>query len=139
MADIERLDRALAYIEAHPEQHDQGVWLKKVDCGTAACLAGWVVVQEYPQAGFVKTAYDYGDRFSMVGINPQDEPVYVHLTATELLDINGEQADELFNEFNTLQHLKRMRDLLAADPGVGWKALREVREGGADGDADDRD
>jgi uncharacterized protein YjbI with pentapeptide repeats len=34
---IELLDRALAHIDAHPEQWDQTAW-----CGTAQCIAGWV-------------------------------------------------------------------------------------------------
>ena len=38
--------RVLDHIDAHPDQHDQHVWIERVmsggkDCGTAACLAGW--------------------------------------------------------------------------------------------------
>jgi|GEM_PF-3357940 hypothetical protein len=34
--------RVLDHIDAHPEQHDQGTWIKVgTDCGTVACFAGW--------------------------------------------------------------------------------------------------
>jgi hypothetical protein len=37
--------RVLDHIDAHPEQHDQNVWVEEGrDCGTAACLAGWAVL-----------------------------------------------------------------------------------------------
>lgn len=39
---IEKLDEAIAYIEEHPEEHDQSYWFQKKDCGTAMCLAGTI-------------------------------------------------------------------------------------------------
>lgn len=39
MADIAKLDAALAYIEEHPEEWEQGNWGVKKPCGTAGCLA----------------------------------------------------------------------------------------------------
>lgn len=40
MANIEALEETLAFIEAHPEQHDQSEWGRKTECGTTACFAG---------------------------------------------------------------------------------------------------
>lgn len=128
MADIERLNRALAHIEAHPEQHDQGVWLRKVDCGTAACLAGWVVIQEYPEAGFVRDRYDIGNTYSRVDILPEGKAPLVDEVAFQLLGITSDQADVLFDERNTIGHLKAMRDLLAADENVYGDELEAVRD-----------
>lgn len=128
MVDIERLNRALAHIEAHPEQHDQGVWLRKVDCGTAACLAGWVVIQEYPEAGFVRDRYDIGNTYSRVDILPEGEAPLVDEVASQLLGITSDQADALFDESNTIGHLRAMRDLLAADENVYGDELEAVRE-----------
>ncbi len=33
----ELLDQVMAHIKAHPEQHDQGVWIEEETCGTTAC------------------------------------------------------------------------------------------------------
>jgi hypothetical protein len=138
MADIERLDRALDYIERHPEQHDQGVWMRgttadgKVDCGTAACLAGWVVAQAHPDAVFVPDKLDLSPRMrhirmhSAVRIGDQVEPVADQ--ARKLLDINEYQAQALFSAGNDLGDLRRMRNLLAEDPDVSGGALAD--EGG---------
>jgi hypothetical protein len=36
--------RVLDHIDAHPEQWDQGIYIRKAECGTAACFAGWTVL-----------------------------------------------------------------------------------------------
>jgi hypothetical protein len=38
------LDAALAYIDAHPDEWDQSTWM----CGTSACVAGRIVLQNVP-------------------------------------------------------------------------------------------
>src|SRR3954465_6086495 len=35
--------RVLDHIDADPASWDQGRWIKKTDCGTVACFAGWAV------------------------------------------------------------------------------------------------
>jgi hypothetical protein len=142
MADIERLDRALAHIEAHPEQHDQGVWLRTPDgdgavsCGTTACVAGWVVAQAHPDAVFVPDELDRAARTRMhsaVRIGDQVEPIPSR--AQRLLGINSSQADALFRAGNDLDDLKRMRDMLAEDPDVSGSDL--ALEGGGEYDWED--
>jgi hypothetical protein len=123
MADIERLDRALAHIEAHPEQHDQDVWLRdttaggKVDCGTAGCLAGWVVAQAHPEASFIRA--DDADKAPGACSRVEIEPGVVRPIedyAQQLLDISKGQAVALFMPGNTVETLKGMRNILAAQP-----------------------
>lgn len=38
------LRRVLTYITEHPDEHDQGNWAVRTECGTAYCLAGHTVV-----------------------------------------------------------------------------------------------
>ena len=38
------LDAALAHIDAHPDEWDQSAWV----CGTSACVAGRIVLQNVP-------------------------------------------------------------------------------------------
>jgi hypothetical protein len=127
MVDIERLDGALAWIEAHPEQHDQGVWVRgvvdgRVDCGTTACLAGWVVAQAHPDAVFIPDKLDLSPRMRHIRMHSAvrigDKAESVSDQARQLLGINDAQADALFSASNDLDDLKRMRDMLAKDPNV---------------------
>jgi hypothetical protein len=139
MIDIERLDRALAYIEAHPEQHNQGVWLSspvpKVDCGTAACLAGWVMLQEYPEAVFEQDRYDHGPTYSKVR-EPYGEQMDVEATARKLLGLDHGQAGVLFAPENDLAALKRLRNVLATDPQASHEALVDAAESADDEDVE---
>lgn len=120
MPDIERLDRALAHIEAHPEQHNQGAWVQspgdRVNCGTAACLAGWVVIQEHPEATFVRDKWDVGDTYSHVRIGPDGPTHLIERLAAALLDVDEQRAGQLFCAGNDLDVLKAMRNLLREDP-----------------------
>jgi hypothetical protein len=36
--------KVLDHIDAHPQQWRQGWWFTELDCGTAACFAGWACV-----------------------------------------------------------------------------------------------
>lgn len=38
------LTRVRDHIRAHPEQHDQFYWVRKSECGTTGCIAGWAVL-----------------------------------------------------------------------------------------------
>lgn len=126
MADIARFDRALDHIEAHPERHEQGVWVRKsVNCGTAGCIAGWVVVQEYPDAEFVQDSHDHGGSYSSVALPGGVESI--EQVARGLLGIDTGQGDALFASGNTLDELRAMRDLLAERPDVPGYNLADLR------------
>lgn len=36
--------KVLDHIDADPKSWDQGLWVRKTDCGTVACFAGWAVL-----------------------------------------------------------------------------------------------
>lgn len=147
MVDIERLDRALAHIEAHPEQHDQGVWARnvgddgKVNCGTAGCLAGWVVAQDDPDARFIRDDLDEqipGNTYSQVQTGT-GKVESVEGRAQRLLGLNLEQGRALFGADNTVEHLREMRDMLAENPRVPGYDLATVSDGDGGYDWEDGD
>lgn len=44
MPDMELIERTMAHIVDHPEQHNQGtVWLDYGSCGTPGCFIGWAM------------------------------------------------------------------------------------------------
>lgn len=137
--DLEALDEALAYIQAHPEQWNQDTWR----CSTSMCLAGWVGELggatwltdhdgRTPDGGEVLTADGLGlgltahDLVKAVGetavISWLDaevrDAVGVAEWARRRLGLREDQAAELFEGSNTLADLKAMRDRLAADPSA---------------------
>lgn len=113
---LEKLDEAIAWIEAHPEDHSQSSYFARGSCGTTACLAGtvavlagwrpdwtrpdwsddpgaWETTGRVRRAGAVSTAWD---------------------VAAEVLDIDPRQATDLFIHAGDLEDIKRIRDECAA-------------------------
>ena len=124
--DLERLNRALAYIEAHPERHMQSAWLVKLTCGTGGCIAGWVTMEEYPAGtpeGFLVEGH-LGETYSRLNVG--DRTVEVPDEAASLLGVTAAQSDVLFYGNNTLGDLKAMRDALAANPTAPASDLMRV-------------
>lgn len=84
----DEIDDILDYIEAHPEEWDQETYIKKRDCGTVYCVAGFAVVRKYHHI----------DEWGM-GVWDQ---------AKDILGLNTDQATWLFARWNTLDDLRRI-------------------------------
>lgn len=119
---VELLQRTMAYIEAHPEQHDQGEWVeRKPECGTAACFAGWAAILEFGEGVIV----DDGEMFSFRLPEPysrRDDGLFPLMSqqAARLLGLSSVQADTLFNAWNTRGMLRAMvNDLVATGDLAG--------------------
>jgi len=95
MPDFERLDAVLAYHDAHPDEHDQGVFGSWTVCGTTCCTAGRAVIMFAPER--VKWI---PDRFLEPGgmkLDPlPDGSTPIDELASSLLGLTQEQAVELF-------------------------------------------
>lgn len=109
---VELLDRTLAYIEAHPEEWDQGNWR----CGTGMCFAGWAVTL----AGR-EWAGDPGGPAGELLVRKPDEPRFAHTLniGEDRIHVEDAAANELglteddrdmFNDDKTLYDL---RDIVA--------------------------
>lgn len=98
---------AIDKILAHPELHDQGVWLKQTECGTAGCLAGHVTLLagDTPTTWHVDSfGFDTGIGESVIS-SATGRRRLVSARARELLYITDGQADELFNDGNSVGYL----------------------------------
>lgn len=105
---LDKLDQAIAYIEAHPEEHDQGLWFGERGCGTTACLAGTVAVLN----GWVPV-FEHGEARD---VEKDGERAYVGNVATELLglDPDGGERDYLFFVAADIDDIKQFRTEYAA-------------------------
>jgi hypothetical protein len=90
----DRLTAVLAHIEQHPEQHDQGFWSMRTDCGTTACAAGWTVLLYAPNERFSYNSDGEASDFLMSSENIPD-------LARQLLGLNFVEQWALFYDANT--------------------------------------
>lgn len=101
----------LDYIDAHPEQHDQDVWIQEKECGTAGCFAGWATLLsgDRPNTNHEDDAEAETVWVAVAGV---DTSQYIPARAAELLGISfDEQAtwgNRLFNATNTREDLGRL-------------------------------
>lgn len=123
MANIELLDRVIAHIEANPEAWDQRQWAIQMPCRTAFCLAGWTVHIAHPDAQ--PEWSDVTHEAFGVTIPGDLMPYWSYFNlASQDLDLTTGQASMLFDELRTLAEIKKIRDLVAADPM--WRAYCQV-------------
>jgi hypothetical protein len=123
---LEALNAAIAHIEKNPEEWRQDSWFYQGDggCGTAACLAGTVVLQ----AGWKPTAWSTagdGSRSSAEAVR-DGEHQDVEEIAMEILcgdrsawkdpDYTPDEqtCQDLFEARNSLDDIKTIRDEIAA-------------------------
>lgn len=100
--------RVLDQIDADPKSWDQSEWYREEGCGTVACFAGWAVkfggydiaLSEEQPALFGIPAHRFG-RY-VHGVAGRRSFPYV---AAEILRIDIEQADDLFDGSNTRENL----------------------------------
>jgi hypothetical protein len=115
---LEKLDEAIAYIEANPAEHRQQYWFtKRADCGTAFCLAGAIVFLAGWQPAWGKHPADRPNEASIVSRDGQHRDVQE--LAVEILapDTRRERVlvDEMFSALNTFDHIKELRAELAGE------------------------
>lgn len=94
---------------------DQEIWGVEKSCGTAYCIAGKVAAN----AGWRPA----DGSFSML----EKDGVYelTSCVATEILGIDHEDAEYLFNAENSLKELKEIRDAIARRNGHPTKWSRK--------------
>jgi hypothetical protein len=95
----------LDHIDAHPEQWRQGWWLTKLDCGTAACFAGWACILSGDKPVLDDPDED-GDEieFSLVEL-VDGSKAHIEERAAQLLGIGPDRAYNLFSADNSRKDL----------------------------------
>lgn len=133
-AQAEYLFNTLVWLTAHPDKHNQGVYIKvnqvvfdtraeaeaAWNCGTAACLAGHAViydgwrprvVEHLPCFADEKPSFWLSDVFVTKG---DDEQMYsVDEVANQLFGLNDEEGEYLYDERNTIDDLWRIAEELS--------------------------
>ncbi len=105
--------RVLDHIDANPDSWDQGLWLKRTDCGTAGCFAGWacMLAGDEPSFRFI-------DSLRTDFVEVDGDRVYVEDRAADRLGITPELADALFHPANTREVLGDMvAEIFGPRPG----------------------
>lgn len=108
---IDRLRSVRTRVENEDGWNQKHWAIKRPDCGTSYCVAGWV-------------CHDNGDQFEWTNtlFGPRAEVAYyveggnveVYTRARELLGIDDEKADELFDPCNSKEDVLRLIDALIA-------------------------
>lgn len=125
--DVELLEEAMSFIEAHPEMHEQAHWFNP--CKTAFCFAGHVAVLSGVESP-ISAGLEIGDIWGVTADGKSvamddDADACVHggtrhvsYYAQSLLGLTFQQGDALFSAYNTREVLRHLVDVLKADPEV---------------------
>lgn len=112
MPNIELLEKTMQYIEDHPEQHEQSLWLSQATpgCATAACFAGWACLLDGYEAVAWERWYRAGIDLISFNVRKSDSLVNSHPRelGQALLGLSDADAWVLFYGTNTLDQLKLM-------------------------------
>jgi hypothetical protein len=109
MKNYDLMDETVDYIEAFPEDWDQGEWV--APCGTALCFAGNAALLAHPTY-----MLELDDSYNLTGnlLNRKRERVgFISEVAERDLGLDGWEADDLFNGSNSLSQIKQII--------AGWK------------------
>jgi hypothetical protein len=112
MINVPLLRKELEYITAHPEEHDQLIWLRnrfegENRCGTAGCLAGNAVLHAGRVEGWTDVKYD-GRKYVVGPTRYFPSGGSWTDVGAELFGLNTDQAIDLFDETNTLRRMWRL-------------------------------
>jgi hypothetical protein len=101
-------EETLAFIEKHPESHDQGLWIESrdrivtyataLDCGTFGCFAGWAVLISGAEIHIEMDGVAYAG----------DSGEVLEGYAANLLGVEpyGSDTDHLFSDIHDIEDLR---------------------------------
>jgi hypothetical protein len=96
--------KVLDQIDAHPEQWDQGVYLRAGYCGTVGCFAGWACLLSGEKP---KASVDFDTIHLADGTRVPDRAEEL-LRTSRYLDAGTDDERDLFSEYNTREDLGRL-------------------------------
>lgn len=128
---LDLLDLAIHQIELTPTSWDQSEWR----CGTGMCLAGWTATlaggtwADSPTsswAPYLEVDED-DDPNAIEELDPGHPVIHVRDRAQALLGLDTAEACELFNGYNDLTYIKKVRDWLADPSGESpWRPVGDL-------------
>ena len=101
---------SLAFIEAHPEQWNQGAWAMKTDCGTAYCMAGHIVAQIGGRMDVENSTVEVASLPASVRPRFRLEHVQISAAARAIAGMSEDTAERLFSGGNDLDDLRELVD-----------------------------
>lgn len=110
---VELLDEVIQNIEDNPKSWNQQVWGSKTACGTVCCIAGHAVLLRGAEPFWFPTKED--DEMSFAKVKYQGGTWHVSDLAAKMLDLNIDQAEELFHYSNSLEDIKMLRKKFAEE------------------------
>lgn len=113
------LAKAMAHIDAHPEEWEPRVWL----CGTKACLAGRIVLM----AGAVP-GYGYESGYSVHNVTYKDEVRHVSDVAEQIAGLTHAEAQYLFDLERTRDELRQATARLTEDLAIEASASKYMAD-----------
>jgi hypothetical protein len=100
---LDLLRRVLRQIDDDPKSWNQSYWATKSDCGTAYCFAGWACVLSDNQIDWSRRTVTWSDDV-IVAMSVVDGDT-IGTKAMHALRITQGEAQDLFRQFNTREHL----------------------------------
>jgi hypothetical protein len=123
---IPLLRKAVEWAEAEAAKTDgtclwnQEDWAKQTDCGTAYCIAGYTVAIASPTVAIVPEPCDCGqDWCKTVNVNARRDgnPLDWEAEGQQLLGLDAEEAERLFDPGNSITDVRRHAEAIAARAG----------------------
>ena len=119
---IPLLRKAVEWAEAEAAKTDgtclwyQRNWAVETECGTAYCIAGFVVTQTVAGASVVIPDWDADDPYAVLQIDgARADWISV---GRDALGLTADEASGLFHEDNTIGDVRRIAEQIAARDGV---------------------
>jgi hypothetical protein len=91
---IELIDRIIAHLTEHPEEHNQKIWGRRDECGTRACVAGWAIILSGHDLWKVKTSNLVNRRYEVLSFHGLNNSPSI--VAGKLLGLSRDQQNCLF-------------------------------------------
>lgn len=121
---IELMTKVRDHVVAHPEQHNQGMWAEKTECGTTACAAGWTLLLGNPE---VAREYAAEEVFTFAGVVRRFLGfASVVSAAGSLLGIDRNQAHKLFYAATHEGAIAVMNKLIETDGQADRRELEAI-------------
>lgn len=119
MANVTKLEAVLDYIRTHPKEHDQEDWAVRTPCGTTMCFAGttvalagyalrWDARMFEPDTTQVAASCVVPDEYAGPRVAAHLNVAWVHEVATHELDLDRQQAHDLFWAAKTFDDVEEM-------------------------------
>jgi hypothetical protein len=111
MANLERLKTLRETVTTRENEWDQRDWARKYSCGTTMCLAGWASVLAGKEIDWRKSKHRLRGESVVASWLTSGE--YIGQFAADWLDLDEEEADDLFHAYTKQEALIVLDDLIA--------------------------